>query len=128
MSIGGGSRLFLGDLGGVAGLYDVMGQSDYPRNVVNQEQIMAAPSYEDVRTIVESARDEALMERHRRNLAVNREPSFFLSWTGEQLEMPACGLLSRVMGVVFPSHTDVPPSEVSLEREAALPVNSQSAC
>ena len=73
-------------LGIVVGLYDVTGDSDYPRNVVNLEQIMDAPSDEDVRTLVESARDEALMERPRRNLVVNCEPSFFFpglvnNWT-----------------------------------------------
>ena len=33
VSIGGDSRLILEDLGHVAGLYEVMVQSDYPRNV-----------------------------------------------------------------------------------------------
>ena len=41
--------------------------------------------------------------------------------------MLARGLLSRVTGVAPRSHIALPPSEVSLEREAALPVNSQSA-
>ena len=87
MSIGGDSRLMLEGLGSVAGLYDVTGQSDYPRNVVNLEQIMDALRNEDVRTLVESARGEALMERRRQKLVVIREPPFFfLSWTGEQLE------------------------------------------
>ena len=36
--------------------------------VVNLEQIMDATSGEDVRTLVESACDEALMERRRWNL------------------------------------------------------------
>ena len=36
-------------------------------------------SDDDIRTLVESARDQALMERRRRNLVVNREPSFFMS-------------------------------------------------
>ena len=57
---------------------------------------------------------------------VNREPSFVPSWTGEQLDMPARGLLSRVMGVAAWSRTAFPPAEVSLEREAALPVSTQS--
>ena len=82
LSIGGDSRLLLEDLGSVAGLYDVTGQSDCPRNVVNLAQIMDAPSDEDARTLVETARDEALMERRRWNLVVNREPSFsfLLDW------------------------------------------------
>ena len=54
-------------------MYEVMGQSDYPRNVVNLELVVDAPSDEDVRTLVESARDEALMERRRHSLVVNRE-------------------------------------------------------
>ena len=82
----------------MAGLCDVTGQSDYQRSVVNLEQIMDAPSDEDVRKLVESAREEALMERRRLNLVVDREPSFFISWTGEQLNVLARGLLSRVMG------------------------------
>ena len=49
---------FLEDLGIVAGLFDVTGQSDYPRSVVNLEQIMDARSDEDVRNLVESARDD----------------------------------------------------------------------
>ena len=70
-----------------------MGQSDYPRSVVNLEQIMDAVSDEDVRTLFESARHEALMERRRRNLVVDREPSFYVFWTGERLDLPARGLL-----------------------------------
>ena len=65
----------------MAGLFDVTGQSDCPRCVVNLVQIMDAPSNEDLRTLVEYARDEALMERRRRNLVVDREPSFFIFWT-----------------------------------------------
>ena len=41
--IGGDSRLTLEDLGRVAGLYDVSLRCDYPRNVVNLQQIMDAP-------------------------------------------------------------------------------------
>ena len=55
--------------GSAAGLYDVTGQSN-----------------EDVRTLVGSPRGEALMERRRQNLVVNREPSFFPPWIGEQLD------------------------------------------
>ena len=83
-------------------------------------------SNEDVWTLVESARGEALMEHRRRNLVVSREPSFFLSWTGEQLDMPTCGLLSRVMSVATRSRPVSPPAEASLERETALPVSAQS--
>ena len=111
----------------MAGLYDVTVQSDCPRNVVKLEQIMDAPSGDDIWTLVESARGESLMEPRRLNLVVNREPSFFIFWTGERLDVPARGLLSRVMSVASRSHTALPTSEVSLEREAALPVNSQSA-
>ena len=69
-------------LGSAAGLHDVTGLDDHPRSVVNSEQFMDVPSDEDVLTLVESARGEALMERRRRNLVVSREPSFFLSWAG----------------------------------------------
>ena len=116
-----------GQCGNLAGLYDVTKQSDYPRNVVNLEQIMDAPSDDDIRTLVKSAHDEALMARRRRNLLVNRQPSFFISWSGERLDVPASGLLSGVMGVASRNRTAFPPAEVSLEREAALPVTPPSA-
>ena len=74
--IGGDSSLILEELGNVAGLSDLTGQPDHLRKVVNQEQMMDAPSDEDVQTLVESA---------------------------------------------------LSPAEVSLEREAALHVSSQSA-
>ena len=67
VSIGEKSRMSLEDLGYVAGLYDVTGQSCHPRNVVDLEQIRDAPSDDDIRTLVESARDEPLIERRRRN-------------------------------------------------------------
>ena len=68
------------------------------------------------------------MARRRWNLVVNREPSFSLnSLTGEQLDVPGRGLLSRVMGVASRSRTAFPNAEVSLEREAALPVSSWTA-
>ena len=77
MSIGGDSNFDLGGfLGNVAGLLHVTEQSDYPRSVVNLEQIMGGPSDEDVRTLVERVRDKPLMEGRRRNLVVDREPSF----------------------------------------------------
>ena len=60
---------------------DVTKQSDYPRNVVNLEQIMEAPSNDDIRTLVESARDEALVERRHQNIVVHRDTSF-LSFLG----------------------------------------------
>ena len=127
VSSGGDSRFCLEDLGDVAGLFDVTGQSDCPRSVVNLEHVMDAPSDDDVRALVESARDDALMERGRRNLVVDRELSSFISWTGERLDLPARGLLSRVMRITSRSRTAFPPAEVSVEREAALPVSSQSA-
>ena len=46
--------------------------------------------------------------------------------TVERPEVPACGLLSRVLGVASPSRTTFSPEGVSLELEAALPVGSQS--
>ena len=39
---------------------------------------MNAPSDDDVGTLVESARGEALMERGRRKLVVSREPIFWI--------------------------------------------------
>ena len=57
----GDSRFIVEDLGNVAGLCDVTVQSDCPRNVVKVEQIVDAPSDDDIRTVVESARDEALI-------------------------------------------------------------------
>ena len=48
-------------------------------------------------------------------------------WLLKDLRVPACGLLSRVMGVASRSHTAFPPADVSLELEAALPESSQSA-
>ena len=86
------------------------------RNVVNLEQITDAPSKDEVPSLIESAREEALMERRRQNLVVNREPSFYTCWTGERLDVPTRGLLSRVMGVASRSRTAFPPPEVSLER------------
>ena len=80
----------------------------------------------DVRTLVESARGEALMERRHPNLVVNREPSLFLSWTGEQPDMPTRGLLSRVMGVATRSCPAFTPAEASLRREIALLATAQS--
>ena len=68
-------------------------------NVVNLDQIADALSGGDIRTLVEFPRDEALIERRRWNPVVSREPPFFLSWTGEQLDMPTRGLVSRAMGV-----------------------------
>ena len=56
-----------------------------------------------------------------------REPSLFISWNGERLDVLARGLLSRVMGVASQSHTALPLFDLSLECEAVLPMNSQSA-
>ena len=89
MSIGDNSRLILKGLGKVAGLYDVTGQSDHPRNVVNLEQIMDGPSDDDIRTLVESARDEALIEHRRPNSVVNLELSISISWLRERLDVLA---------------------------------------
>ena len=95
-------------MGNIVGKYDVTGQSGYPRNVVNLEEIMDVPSDNDIRTLVESARDDCLIEHRRQHLLVN-------------CEVPALGLLSRARGVASP------PAEVLLEHDAALPVSSQSA-
>ena len=82
-------------MGNVGGLFNVTGQSDYPRSVVNLEQIMDAPSNEDVRTLVESAREEALMERRCWNLAVDREPFIFLDWRTSRLACAWIALTSH---------------------------------
>ena len=113
--VGGDSMFILKDLGNVAGFFDVTGQSDYARSFVNLD----VSSDEYVRTQVKSARDEALMECRWRNPVVDRKPSFFMSWTGERLELPARGLLSRVMGNTSRSRAAFPP--FSLACEAALP-------
>ena len=97
VSVAGDSRLILEVLRSAAAWYDVTGLADYSRGVVNLEQFMDALSDEDVRDLVGSAREEALMERSRRNLVVDRERSSFLPWTGEHQDLPQRGLLSRVM-------------------------------
>ena len=125
-SIGGDSCMILKDLGDVAGLLDVTGQLDCPRSVIDLEQIMGAPSDEDVQALVASASDETLVERRRRNFAADRDPPSFLSWTGWRLDLLASGLLSRAMDLTPWSRTAFPPVEVSLQREAALPMSSRS--
>ena len=65
--------------------YAARRHGDYPRGVVNLEQFMDALGDEDVRALVEAALEEALVEQRRRDLAVDREPSSFLKWTGERL-------------------------------------------
>ena len=126
VSIGGGFSAHSGVLGNVAGMFDVTGQSDYPRGVVHLEQIMDAPSNEDVRFLIVSAREVALVKRRCRNIVVDREPSSFDSWTGERFDLPARGLLSRVKGIPSRSRIAFPPAEVSPKREPGLPVSSQS--
>ena len=49
-----------------------------------------------------------------------REPSFLLSWTGEQLYMPTRGLLSRVMGVATRSRPAFSPGKALLEWETVF--------
>ena len=66
-----------------------------------------------------------LVEHRHRNVAVDRAPSSFISWTGGRLDLPARGLLSR-MGITSRSRTVFQPAGASLEREAGLPVSSQS--
>ena len=117
MGIGDNSRLICEDLGSVAGLYEVAGQSGYSLNVFNLEQIMDAPSDDDIRTLVESSRDETLIERRRQSLVVNYELSFSISWLGEVL---ALELLSRVLGVASRSLAALPLAEVSFEHDAFI--------
>ena len=66
------------------------------------------------------------MERRRRNLAVDRAPSSFLSWTGEHLDMHHYGFLSRVTRAASRSCFAVPPVEASLERATALQVKVEA--
>ena len=61
----GSSRLTLEEFGSGAALYDITVLADYPRNVVNLEQFVDAPSDGDVRALVGSCREETLMERRR---------------------------------------------------------------
>ena len=103
------SNLNLKYLGDFAGLYGVIGQCGFPRNVVDLGQVLDAPSDVDVRTPIESARDEALMERRRWNLLVGRESSFFISWAVERLDLLARGLLSRVIGITSRNRSGFPP-------------------
>ena len=51
---------------------------------------------------------------------VDREPSSFISWTGERLDMPGHGLLSRV-GITSRSRTALPPAEASLDVRLLCP-------
>ena len=86
---------------------------------------MDAPSDEDVLTLVQFARGEGLVERRRRNLVVSREPSFSLSWIGENnWTLATRGLLSRVMGFATRSRRAFLPVDTSLERETALLVSA----
>ena len=80
---------------------------------------MDVSSDDDIRTLVESARDEALIERRRRNLVVNRETSFSIYWTGT---WRACAWTVASRG-----RPPFSPAEVSLQHEAAQPVSSRSA-
>ena len=45
------------------------------------------PGDGDVRALFECAHKEALMEHHRRNPGVSRDPSSFTFWTGEHLDL-----------------------------------------
>ena len=86
------------------------------------EYIMDAPCYDDIWMLVESARGESLMVRRCLTLVgqiVNHHCSFF--WNGERLDVPARGLVSRVMVIASPIFG------ASLECEAVLLMNSRSA-
>ena len=105
------------ELDRTAVLYDVTSLGDCTRCVVNMEQFMGALGDEDVRALVESAREGALVERRRRDLAVDREPALFLAWTC------ARGLISRVLRSANRSRLVVPAAEASLKRETAMLVS-----
>ena len=119
--------MVLDELSRVAVGFNDTGQSDYPRNAVNLKQTMDAPSDDDMRTLVGSACDGALLERRRRNLMTSRELSFTISCIGERLAVTAHELLSRIMDVASPSRSALPLSKVTLEHEADLLVSSLSA-
>ena len=70
-----------------------------------------------------SSRGEALTERRRRNLAVDQERLFVFSWTSEGLNVPARGLLSRVMDATTRDRPLVVPTAAPLDFEIALPVS-----
>ena len=106
--------MVLDELGSAAFRYNDTGQSDYPRNVVNLNQTMDAPSDDDMRTFVGSACEEALLERRRRHLMTSRKLSFSLSWIKKRLDVTAHELLSRVMGVASRSRGALPLPEVAL--------------
>ena len=59
-------------------------------------------------------------------LVVNREPSLVTFWNDERLDVPARGLLLRVMDIAFQRHIALPLFDVTLECEAVLPMHSQS--
>ena len=91
---------------------------------VNLEQIMDVTNDEDVRTLVESAREDTLSEHRRRDSVVNCESSASTYRTYERLEVSVRKLLSRVNDVVSRSRATLPFVEDSFEREAALFVSS----
>ena len=95
----------------MGGLFDVTAQSYCPRSVVHLEQITDASSKEDVLSLIETAREEAHVQRRRRSLLVDCEPSSFNSWTCERLDLPARGLLSRIICISPRSRTALPPAE-----------------
>ena len=77
--------------------------------------------------LVESARDEALIEHRRWDPVVSCEPSFSIPWPGERLDVPTFGSLSPAMGIASRSRTPFPPAGISLKQDAALLVGFQSA-
>ena len=98
------------------------GQSDYPRSVVNLEQIVDAPNDEDVRTLFESARDEALVVAGiLRSTANLRFFSLGLVNNATCVDCSHDSWMSQ-LGVALL----IPPAEVSLEREASVHVSTQS--
>ena len=89
----------LKDFVNTAGFYDVARQSGYPRNVVNLQEILDTPSDDDIRTLVESARDEAPSEYRRGGPEANCDLSGSIFRPGERLNVPALRHWSRVVGV-----------------------------
>ena len=104
-----------------------LGSLDNRETSATQNRSWIPRTDEHVLTLVGSARGEVLSEHRRRNPVANCEPSDAILLASERLDVPARGLLSRVNCVASRGRTVFSPAEVSLKREAALPMRSQSA-
>ena len=87
---------------------------------------MGAPKNERTLTVDEAARDGILAKRRRWDLVAHRGSSSSLPWTGEPLCIFSRGLFPRVMVTASRSPAVLPVPEIPREREAAVPLSSQS--